>query len=1106
MSTTKTKTELLKAANTVRTEKGDGQNTADRVGELFEDIINYASDTADAVTSNATAITNEATARTTADSTLQGNIDTEATSRATADTALQTELLKRIKGISDASNGYTDPFINGGTYEDTDTMLAAIAAHPLQTESDSSKYAGNVRYDMQGVIYEVHNHPIHYDTSEWVQSISGPLALKSDGSLACGGHVYATFYRYHNSDGWTSWQKIEATDSTTAAALTTETSERKAADTTLSTSISTETTNRKTADTAEATARAAADTTLQNNIDAEATARATAVTAEASARQTADTTLQQNIDAVEKQVTRLRRDLAQYKEESISLTAGQAGKYIDSTGTVKTDSSYTISAIVAGKKGMKYEVKPSATLRTDLALVAMYTTEPTKVQIQYTETNDSDGNVLTATADYDSTVKYTYNYEEDSEGNKTLKNITDKDGNVVDFIPQYRTVEAGQYVPLFKNLSTDAPEEGWFATTLNQDCSIVFSLPSADFPHTGIRTSYGFERSIITNKADELLAKELEQNISQLQKSLSTMSEQSLAVGFSRMNGSVDPAASADDCFGKKSYIHDIGTHLHLGVVKDGKVVRTAKAGRLTVGTDGAAIAIDGTEGDVMLYFDCPVELLKARAEVSGVDTNVVGLSLTKAAWQGNVSKTLDRFAVTPDETVNCSLDGDTRSQAHSVYNTSAIGTYSAKQTMFAETFRASGAGIPHHYVSGVTAIQQAQKKNADELTNRPYMGFYYEFYEAILALMFAECGTVYVNAPTMFGCGTTTTNNANASTFYDEIMTGNAGVKWLDADGNAAYTGLMTPVLVGETKTYPLAGLVGTCYYTCAEMLEPQRILDAIAAAGLVDNIGNSSAIFSYDDEGTMTVTTDGSINPATGEGMTANKKYFVVRNVPNCEGMADGVMTAVINVYFLMNTDESNTVCISTTDTTPRTQAIFKFSFPIYRGFTLPLCGAFRQMQGAHYLYGKDADGNVIHKFVCASNVDNIPAATSFTKDDYYNTIETTLNFARGLDIIADREGLTGSAWQKSADYSHSLFDATVQGGGLSSYESMFRYLRACYGVGTNGVPDNGYWSLNASAVGCYAFNGRGSVRTLVGDCALSYGYDNFAGAFAIPHLAMA
>lgn len=822
------------------------------------------------------------------------------------------------------------------------------------------------------------------------------------------------------------------------------------------------------------------------------------------AAETIDTKIAETADFTEK----LQRDLAQYDEATpLTLSLGQSGKYIDTTGVVKSNSAYAISAQVELQKGNIYLVKPSTAIATGVALCAEYTTEEKDVVIEYTYTYDTDGTtILKATADYDTSLVYTYNYDTDSEGNKTLKNIT-ASGNIVDYLPQYRTVAAGSYVPLFKNLSTTAPKSGYYAVLANETCKAVFSLPTADITSTVIVASYGIFRSIINNKEDKAVVKKLQEQVTDLQKQIEAMSEQSLAVGFSRMNGSADPAPASEDCFGKKSYIHDIGSHLHLGTFVNGVLQRTAKAGRLTVGVDGDKIVIDGTEGDVMLYFDCPVELLKARAEVSGVDTNVCGLSLTKAAWQGKVSKTLDKFAVTPDETVHCQLDGDTRSQAHSIYNTSAIGTYQNKQTMFAETFRASGAGVPTHYVSGLVAIQQAQNKNSDALTNRPYMGFYYEFYEAILALMFAECQTLYVNAPLMFGCGCTTTHGINASTFFDENMTGNSGVKWLDADGNAAYTSLMTQVLVGESqaKTYCLDGLVGNLHYTCAEMLEPQRILDAIAEAGLISYIGNSSAIFSYDDEGNMAVTTDGSIDPSTGDGMTANKKYFVVRNVPNCEGMADGVMTAVINVYFLMNTDESTTVCISTSDTTARTKAIFKFSFPIYRGFTLPLCGAFRQTQGMYYVYGKDADGNDQLRFMCASNVDNLPALTAFNSAAIYGDIGTDFEVLKGLDISNDRASLQSEySWCKSADYGNSLFDAIAKGGGISSYEGMFRWLLNCQGVST-GKPENGKECVCASAVGCAAVLGLGSVRSALCDYALSAGSGHFAGAFAIPHIAL-
>ena len=65
---------------------------------------------------------------------------------------------------------------------------------------------------------------------------------------------------------------------------------------------------------------------------------------------------------------------------------------------------------------------------------------------------------------------------------------------------------------------------------------------------------------------------------------------------------------------------------------------------------------------------------------------------------------------------------------------------------------------------------------------------------------------------------------------------------------------------------------------------------------------IGNIGNVFTFDAAGNVSCTTDGSVNLSTGAGMEACKHYYVVRNVPGCEGMADGVMTAVVNSYTKM------------------------------------------------------------------------------------------------------------------------------------------------------------------------------------------------------------
>lgn len=217
-------------------------------------------------------------------------------------------------------------------------------------------------------------------------------------------------------------------------------------------------------------------------------------------------------DIIQALVETVTRDLAQYDEGTpLTLTSGRSAKYVNNSGTVASNSSYAISNQVDLSKGNIYLVKP-ASLATGVSLCAEYTTESKDVVIEYTYTYDDDNKVLTATADYDSTLKYTYSYDED--GN--LLTITDKNGVTVNSLPGYRTVSAGSYVPLFKNLSTTAPKSGYYAVLANDNCKAVFSLPSSGYPYKVIVASYGIFRSIINNKEDKAVVKKLQEEVEQL--------------------------------------------------------------------------------------------------------------------------------------------------------------------------------------------------------------------------------------------------------------------------------------------------------------------------------------------------------------------------------------------------------------------------------------------------------------------------------------------------------------------------------------------------------------------------------------------------------------
>lgn len=183
--------DLISTAYTAAVAVGDAaQTTAD---DAREDARNVAKD-----------ITAEAKKRAAADAQLQEQ-----------DTTNKNYLINFVRGRSDDNNGYYEPFIYGGSYNDEDaweTMLEAISTHPMQEENNYTKYTGHVRYDIQGVIFDVQNYPIHYATGQWLQVISGGVMLNTDGTISRKNSQYGTFYRMSDNSTWGKWQDIQALD------------------------------------------------------------------------------------------------------------------------------------------------------------------------------------------------------------------------------------------------------------------------------------------------------------------------------------------------------------------------------------------------------------------------------------------------------------------------------------------------------------------------------------------------------------------------------------------------------------------------------------------------------------------------------------------------------------------------------------------------------------------------------------------------------------------------------------------------------------------------------------------------------------------------------
>ena len=776
------------------------------------------------------------------------------------------------------------------------------------------------------------------------------------------------------------------------------------------------------------------------------------------------------------------------ERDSITLTPMQTNAAISADGTLVTKSGWAIAQFTA-QLGNEYLFKVGET-SADVCVFAEKVDKVETRAIDYAYTYGTDGKVATATATYNGkTYAYTYTYDESGQAT-----ITDASGNVVSSIPSVYTTTVGSYQPMTRlNANAELPKDGYcrFVSNFQAASSITvvvsYKVGSADLTMRVLRD--GMTASMCTQLS------KINQKVDSVTKVASTLKDQVSALvlqnfcGFSRTNG--DASGDAVTTFGSSDTLHEVAAEWKLATVKDGKVTHVCAPGRLTLDENGNTVAIDGTDGDVVLI-NRNCHLIKATKTIEGEELNVIGIGKAASSWYGVASKALPPFGMTPHETVNCQLDGDTRSQAHCVYNKNAKGTNITPNGIFTASYKTDGGGFSTQFVSAIESIKQAQNKNADALTASPYMGWYYETYEALLATMFAELGSLKHTTLDCFGVGCTNTE-FNQNNFADEAMSGTSGWNIIKSDGSHSYMGIMSQIYNGASNVNLLDGICGSVHYQVVEMLEGQRILDGIAKAGLVEKIGSATNVFSYDSDGNVVCTSDDSINFVTGEGMEALKFYYVVRNVPKCQGMADGVMTAVVNRYVKLTFADGMYLTDKTT-AIGGCSVVMKASMPIYRGFTIPMVGTFRQMSYAYYTV-TNTDGTPTLDFRCADRMENVQPLTDFSTAAY----QTALGSVPGLitNLVEKREGIPTNAnewWSKKSDYSLSLFCHTASGGGMRSQENAYIWLYPS----NNG--DANTLQVHGSVVGCAAFVGSASARTAFCRYAASFGSGNCAGAFAL------
>ena len=594
-------------------------------------------------------------------------------------------------------------------------------------------------------------------------------------------------------------------------------------------------------------------------------------------------------------------------------------------------------------------------------------------------------------------------------------------------------------------------------------------------------------------------------SITQFKALMDAFQTQNPFCGFARISGDADPAPASEYIYGGRELIREIGSHIKLGTVKrvDNEAVlqHECAKGRITLASNGEDMAVDGTEGDIMVYSDIPLNLLKGNETVGSNEMSCMGVGVIPCYWQNHASKLLSPFAISPFYTVNCKLTGDERSQAHCVIGDAGVGSYSAPGGLLKEVFKASGAGYPTQNVSSLQSIHNAQNKNADANANYPYMGCYYEFYELLLVLMYAECGTLNTTDLYCMGTGCTQQEIVVDSTWNSAKIAANSGIKMFKSDKTVVgFAGLMSKSLKnGESggEQYNVDQLVGSQHYGFTQNGEVLSVLDKITKAGLQSKIGSSSNIFHEDSSGNMVCSSDGSVNINNGDGMTANKRYYIVRDVPNCQGIGDGVMTAVVNCYVKMNCADS---CYTGSTSLAGGYIIYKFSHSIYRGLSIPMDGMFRQLSGAHYLTGRTSSG-YYNRFYCASKWQDMQPLTN---DTAYGDVGSAndFNILKGLSDVVTVSG--NQNWISKADYSHSLFCFTGFSGNPHTHECCFNWNNNyMWGYGSNGLPEVGKEGVKALVVGCYAARAVASARSASCSDAVSYSFDSYAGAFAVPQL---
>ena len=555
---------------------------------------------------------------------------------------------------------------------------------------------------------------------------------------------------------------------------------------------------------------------------------------------------------------------------------------------------------------------------------------------------------------------------------------------------------------------------------------------------------------------------------------------------------------------GDKEKLNSILSHFKMGWFDgEGKLVYECAKGRISEAVDGTEIPIDGTllgpngeSCDLLLYTD--TNLYIDRCNVSGLTVegsngatqNVIGISTSPHQIHGKAAKKFEPFGFTPQVANYKYING--KRVSYSYYDGGRIQTR----------------------INSLDSSIAALNKGSN------YMGLYYEFIEAWWIAMYLELGTLNVFTERLFGYGYGD-DKPSLTNWFTKGYTGTGGgmykkYSWADVSAHRSVWDNWSDI------RFPM-------------MLEAQKILDDVVKYNMVDAVdsgllmtyessGNSnsgSVIMASDYTATYTdesgETVSGSVTSPTFDGnnfelMEEGKKYFTVHTPqdsngnPRCLGVKDGVMTAVVNVYYKwINPKNGRTY-------------IVKDSHPIYRGMSM-IEGYYQQLTGLHRVMRKDIEGSTTYNsyqhcrwYYCDSwrQVSrDVSVYRTGNGYDYYSVSgdnadeiakEYTLSLLEGYNRTEESTPI-GYTWVKECDYDVSLFMSTKGGASQTSYECGYTWSSS--GSGGFDTPSNhATISCNASLVGCAALDARASRSCFAND-ALRYDNASYAGGFSHPQI---